>query len=103
MNDLKEEEPNRFRLQFSKYINLQIKPDELTRVYEKVHTSIQKNPRKTQELKYKNKKEELSKRSDKRLTRDVITPNRKLINGVKHTYEERKENLKKKLVALATS
>eukprot|EP00746_Dinoflagellata_sp_MGD_P149364 gnl/MRDRNA2_/MRDRNA2_81402_c1_seq1.p1 gnl/MRDRNA2_/MRDRNA2_81402_c1~~gnl/MRDRNA2_/MRDRNA2_81402_c1_seq1.p1 ORF type:complete len:284 (+),score=-12.55 gnl/MRDRNA2_/MRDRNA2_81402_c1_seq1:46-897(+) len=77
MNGLKEDEPTRFRIQFSRYINLQIKPEELSQLYEKVHSCIKKAPRKSQ---YKNP--------------PVI-----ILRSEKLRYEERKERLRKKLVS----
>jgi len=40
MIDLKDEEPTKFRSHFSAYICAQIKPEELSRLYEKVHRSL---------------------------------------------------------------
>merc|ERR1712196_119106 len=80
MSELKEEEPNRFRLQFSAYIRLQIKPEELSRLYEKAHTSLRERP--------------LS--SDNPSFSETTNS----IKLAKHSYEERKYSLKKKLAAL---
>lgn len=81
MNDLKEEEPTRFRSQFRSYINLQIKPEELSQLYEKVHNSV--------------RKKSLSERKLRSKTHFFSN-----LRTLKHTYEERKENLRKKLVSL---
>jgi large subunit ribosomal protein L5e len=97
MNDLKEEEPTRYRSQFSNYINSQIKPEELSRLYEKVHASLRENSQSGQKPLYNE-----AKASAKWHRKNLDTPGKLSVKAplcVKHTYEKRKENLKKKLAA----
>merc|ERR1711998_406152 len=95
MNDLKEEEPTRFRLQFSTYINLQIKPEDISRLYEKVHGSIKKYPQKAKKPRSMTFPDEHQKRLIGACPSGRVHP----LTGrcIKHTYEERKEKLKMKL------
>jgi large subunit ribosomal protein L5e len=87
MNDLKEEEPTKFRLQFASYISLQIKPEELSRLYEKVQESLSLGEENVQK----------SRPSTKGESALLHTPS---LNSLKRSYDHRKLALRQKLAVL---
>jgi len=82
MEELAEEEPERYRKQFAKYVKAGVEPDELEDLYEKVHAAIRKDP--THKPKPRSKPAKVQRWQPAKLT-----------------YEARKKALKAKLEALA--
>eukprot|EP00803_Ostreobium_quekettii_P008048 evm.model.scf_1459.1 EVM.evm.TU.scf_1459.1 scf_1459:5533-8243(+) len=78
MQMLKEEEPEDYQAHFSRYIKAGIEGDALEEMYKKAHAAIRKDPD-----------------AVKKPRKDV--KDRKIYQQRKLTYEEKKENLKKKL------
>jgi len=95
MNDLKEEEPGKFRLQFSTYISSQIKPEDLSQLYEKVHTSIRNHPIRVNNRVVRTKSQSVIFTGNE--TSRLINFHKTSARSVKHTYDERKQNLKRKM------
>merc|ERR1719240_89366 len=96
MIDLKEEEPNKFRLQFSTYINLQIQPEELSRLYEKVHESLLTYQENSHQFRPTGKRKYLF---ESEALRDTFKRTVSL-KPKKHTHERSALALMKKLAAL---
>jgi len=82
MKSLKEEDPERFNRQFSDYVKAGIKPEDLEKLWAKVHAAIRADPA----LKKKERKGEMKKYPGK---------------SVKRSLSQRKDRIRQKLAAKA--
>ncbi|KAI8464567.1 MAG: component of cytosolic 80S ribosome and 60S large subunit [Monoraphidium minutum] len=82
MEEMEEEDPEKYNRHFAKYIDEDLDADSLEEKYQEVHAAIRANP--VHEKKARSKPAE-----------------KKLWQPAKSTYEERKERLKQKLATLA--
>jgi large subunit ribosomal protein L5e len=81
MNEMQEEDPEKYQVHFAKYVENDLDGDGLEDMYKEVHAAIRANP--VQEKKQRSKPSETQKWKPAKLT-----------------YDERKANLKAKLAAL---
>lgn len=81
MQDMRDEEPEKYESHFAKYLEADVDPDDLEEFYPTVHEKIREDPAK--------ERKERSKPADAKSWKQV-----------KLSYEEKKANLKEKLIAL---